>query len=41
MTELISHNFEHVETIFQLLGNKENDITRAIAWVLKKNAHLF
>ena len=36
MSDLIAHNFEHIETIFQLLGNKENDITRAIAWTMKK-----
>lgn len=36
MAELIAHNFEQVETIFQLLGDKENDITRAIAWTLKQ-----
>ncbi len=36
VAELITHNFEQVETIFQLFGNKENDITRAIAWTMKK-----
>lgn len=36
MSVLITHNNEHIETIFQLLGNKENDITRAIAWIMKK-----
>lgn len=36
MAELITHNAERIETIYQLLGDKENDITRAIAWTLKK-----
>lgn len=36
MAELIAHNNERIETIYQLLGTKENDITRAIAWTLKK-----
>ena len=37
MAELIAHNFEQIETIFQLLGDKENDITRAIAWTMKSS----
>ena len=36
MAILIAHNSEHIETIFQLLGDKENDITRAIAWTMKQ-----
>lgn len=36
MAELIAHNDEQINTVFQLLGNKENDITCAIAWILKK-----
>lgn len=36
MAELITHNAERIESIYQLLGVKENDITRAIAWTLKK-----
>lgn len=36
MAELISHNCQRIETIYQLLGEKENDITRAVAWTLNK-----
>lgn len=36
MSELILHDHETVDSVFQLLGVKENDITRAIAWILKK-----
>ena len=36
MAELIRSQGEHVETIYQLLGSKENDITCAIAWTLKE-----
>ena len=36
MAELISHNCQRIETIYQLLGEKENDITRAVAWTLTK-----
>ena len=37
MATLITHNNEYVDTLFQLLGDKENDLTRAIAWTLKKS----
>lgn len=35
MAELISYGHE-VNSIFQLLGDKENDITLSMSWVLKK-----
>lgn len=35
MAELFAHN-ERVETIFDLIGDKENDITKSIAWAFVK-----
>ena len=35
MAELISYGHE-VNSIFQLLGDKENDITLSMSWALKK-----
>lgn len=29
MAELITHNAERIDTIYQLLGDKENDINKA------------
>lgn len=36
MSVLINHNREQIDTVFQLLGDKENDITKAIAWVMNR-----
>ena len=35
MAELFAHN-ERVETVFDLIGGKENDITKSIAWAFVK-----
>ena len=35
MADLISYGYD-VNSIFQLLGEKENDITLSLSWVLKK-----
>lgn len=35
MAELFAHN-ERVETVFDLIGDKENDITKSIAWAFVK-----
>lgn len=35
MAELIAHN-QNIETIFDLIGDLENDITKSIAWSFKK-----
>lgn len=34
MAELFAYN-EKVETIFDLIGDRENDITKSIAWLLQ------
>lgn len=39
MAELFAYN-EKVETIFDLIGDKENDITKSIAWAFVKCPHL-
>lgn len=36
MPELYLHN-RHIESVFQLLGSEENDITRSVAWALAKS----
>ncbi len=35
MAELFAYN-EKVETIFDLIGDRENDITKSIAWAFEK-----
>ena len=35
MAELFAHN-ESIETVFDLIGNQENDITKSIAWAFVK-----
>ena len=39
MAELFAYN-EKVETIFDLIGDRENDITKSIAWAFVKCPNL-
>ena len=34
-------NNDEIESIFELLGEKEDDLTFSLAWMMKQNKHLF